>query len=197
DSLLQAGNSCQGEFPLKGILPDHRSVLTDPKIYIKMDVVVPDSSRDVFHNSDVCYHDPEKCEHVGPKVTTSHGSNTTTRMIWRFTVDDDLKENSKITQGLLEYYEDEGAMNRRNNAMAGVGDGNRNVVNRPDIGHEFDEPNHNGLIDKMRWLKDLFGLPLLLEELDAMRTVGEDELLSNVASAEKGKRGTNEIWESF
>ncbi|GKA36162.1 hypothetical protein Tco_0722653 [Tanacetum coccineum] len=29
-------------------------------------------------------------------------------------------------------------------------------------------------------LEDLFGLPLLLEELDAMRSVGEDELLSNV-----------------
>ncbi|GJY34363.1 hypothetical protein Tco_0418832 [Tanacetum coccineum] len=63
-----------------------------------MDVVIPDSSRDVFRNSDACYHDPEKCEHAGPKVTTSHGVNTTTRMIWRFTVDDDLKENSKITQ---------------------------------------------------------------------------------------------------
>ncbi|GJV29200.1 RNA-directed DNA polymerase, eukaryota, reverse transcriptase zinc-binding domain protein [Tanacetum coccineum] len=98
DSLLQAGNSCQGEFPLKGILPDHRSVLTDPKIHIKMDVVVPDSSRDVFRNSDACYHDPEKCEHAGPKVTTSHGGNTTTRRIKRFTVDDDLKESSKITQ---------------------------------------------------------------------------------------------------
>ncbi|GKE26693.1 hypothetical protein Tco_1442077 [Tanacetum coccineum] len=68
DSLLQAGNSCQGELPLKGILPDHRSVLTDPKIYIKMDVVVPDSSRDVFRNSDVCYHDITKCEHAGPKL---------------------------------------------------------------------------------------------------------------------------------
>ncbi|GKC48951.1 hypothetical protein Tco_1071696, partial [Tanacetum coccineum] len=51
-----------------------------------------------FRNSDACYHDPEKCEHAGPKVTTSHGGNTTTRMIWRFTVADDLKECSKITQ---------------------------------------------------------------------------------------------------
>ncbi|GKA30617.1 putative ribonuclease H-like domain-containing protein [Tanacetum coccineum] len=71
-----------------------------------------------------------------------------------------------------------GAMNRRNNAMAGVGNGNRIAVtnvNGPDVGPEFDGPNHSG----MR-LEDLFGLPLLLKELDAMRTVGEDELLSNV-----------------
>ncbi|GJQ95078.1 hypothetical protein Tco_0006217 [Tanacetum coccineum] len=47
-----------------------------------------------FRNSDACYHDPEMCEHAGPKVTTSHGGNTTTRMIWRFTVADDLKECS-------------------------------------------------------------------------------------------------------
>ncbi|GJR20357.1 hypothetical protein Tco_0968884 [Tanacetum coccineum] len=40
----------------------------------------------------------EKCEHAGPKVTTLHGGNTTTRMIKRFTVADDLKESSKITQ---------------------------------------------------------------------------------------------------
>ncbi|GJY05922.1 retrovirus-related pol polyprotein from transposon TNT 1-94 [Tanacetum coccineum] len=75
-SLLQAGNSCQGEFPLKGILPDHRSVLMDPKIYIKMDVAVPDSSRGVFRNSDACYYDPEKCEYAGLKVTTSQEGNT-------------------------------------------------------------------------------------------------------------------------
>ncbi|GKA30039.1 hypothetical protein Tco_0716284 [Tanacetum coccineum] len=39
------------------------------------------------------------CEHAGPKVTTSHGSNTSQqRMLKRFTVADDLKECSKITQ---------------------------------------------------------------------------------------------------
>ncbi|GJZ66994.1 hypothetical protein Tco_0630234 [Tanacetum coccineum] len=32
------------------------------------------------------------------EVTTLHGGNTTTRMIKRFTVADDLKESSKITQ---------------------------------------------------------------------------------------------------
>ncbi|GKA16701.1 hypothetical protein Tco_0696538 [Tanacetum coccineum] len=61
-----------------------------------------------FCNSDACYYDPEKYEHASPKVTTSHGGNTTTRMIWRFIVDDDLKENSKITQvkgtKLKDYY---------------------------------------------------------------------------------------------
>ncbi|GJY91113.1 hypothetical protein Tco_0506309 [Tanacetum coccineum] len=51
-----------------------------------------------FRNSDACYHDPEKCEHASLKVTTSHGGNTTIRMIWRFTMADDLKECSKITQ---------------------------------------------------------------------------------------------------
>ncbi|GJZ74185.1 hypothetical protein Tco_0638331 [Tanacetum coccineum] len=51
-----------------------------------------------FCNSDVCYHDPEKFEHVGPIVTTLHGGNNTTRMIKRFTMADDLKESSKITQ---------------------------------------------------------------------------------------------------
>ncbi|GJV96097.1 hypothetical protein Tco_1547674, partial [Tanacetum coccineum] len=51
-----------------------------------------------FRNSDACYHDPETCEHAGPKVTTSHGSNTSQqRMLKRFTVADDLKEGSKIT----------------------------------------------------------------------------------------------------
>ncbi|GKA79019.1 hypothetical protein Tco_0785556 [Tanacetum coccineum] len=39
-----------------------------------------------------------RCEHAGLKVTTLHGGNTTTRMIKRFTVADDLKESSKITQ---------------------------------------------------------------------------------------------------
>ncbi|GKE39015.1 hypothetical protein Tco_1462420 [Tanacetum coccineum] len=87
-----------------------------------------------------------------------------------------------------------GATNRRNNDMVGVGDGNIIVVNGPDVGPEFDGPNHSGcggLIDGLRWL------PLLLEELDAMRTVGEDELLSNVVSAEKGRRMRDEIWERF
>ncbi|GJT12246.1 retrovirus-related pol polyprotein from transposon TNT 1-94 [Tanacetum coccineum] len=52
-----------------------------------------------FRNSDACYHDPETCEHVGLKATTSHGSNTSQqRMLKRFTVADDLKECSKITQ---------------------------------------------------------------------------------------------------
>ncbi|GKB37849.1 hypothetical protein Tco_0882791 [Tanacetum coccineum] len=45
-----------------------------------------------FYNSDEYNHDPEKCEHAGPKVITSHEGNNTTRMIWRFTVADDLKE---------------------------------------------------------------------------------------------------------
>ncbi|GJW45717.1 hypothetical protein Tco_0077363, partial [Tanacetum coccineum] len=39
-----------------------------------------------FRNSSEYNHDLEKYEHAGPKVTTSHGGNNTTRMIWRFTV---------------------------------------------------------------------------------------------------------------
>ncbi|GJR44102.1 retrovirus-related pol polyprotein from transposon TNT 1-94 [Tanacetum coccineum] len=70
---------------------------------------IPDGRR--FRNSDEYNHDPEKCEHAGPKVTTSHGGNNTTRMIWRFTVADDLKECSKITQVkgtmLKDYYSSE------------------------------------------------------------------------------------------
>ncbi|GKC34796.1 hypothetical protein Tco_1047180, partial [Tanacetum coccineum] len=51
----------------------------------------PDDLQHSFRNPDACYHDPEKYEHAGLKVTTSHGGNTTIRMIWRFTVADDLK----------------------------------------------------------------------------------------------------------
>ncbi|GJU05516.1 hypothetical protein Tco_1121946 [Tanacetum coccineum] len=61
----------------------------------------PDSSsclQETFRNSDACYHDLEKCEHAGPKITTLHGGNTTTRIGKRFTMPDDLKESSKITQ---------------------------------------------------------------------------------------------------
>ncbi|GJY94245.1 hypothetical protein Tco_0510606, partial [Tanacetum coccineum] len=63
------------------------------EILLKMNL--PDHS---FRNSDEYHHDPEKCEHASPKVTTSHGGNTATGMIWRCTVADDLKECSKITQ---------------------------------------------------------------------------------------------------
>ncbi|GJR37287.1 hypothetical protein Tco_1212971 [Tanacetum coccineum] len=69
------------------------------------DIVIPSKS---FRNSDEYNHDPEKCEHVGLKVTTSYGGNNTTKMIWRFTMADDLKECSKITQVkgtmLKDYY---------------------------------------------------------------------------------------------
>ncbi|GJS28619.1 hypothetical protein Tco_0489239 [Tanacetum coccineum] len=52
-----------------------------------------------FSNSDACYHNPEMYEHADPKVTTSHGSNTSQqRMLKRFTMANDLEECSKITQ---------------------------------------------------------------------------------------------------
>ncbi|GKC43034.1 ribonuclease H-like domain-containing protein [Tanacetum coccineum] len=44
DSILQAGNPVK-EILLKLNLPDHKSVLTDSKIYIKMDMDVPGSSK--------------------------------------------------------------------------------------------------------------------------------------------------------
>ncbi|GKC20487.1 hypothetical protein Tco_1022637, partial [Tanacetum coccineum] len=37
---------------------------------------IPDDLQHSFRNSDACYHVPERCEHAGPKVTTSHGGNT-------------------------------------------------------------------------------------------------------------------------
>ncbi|GKC11577.1 hypothetical protein Tco_1008359, partial [Tanacetum coccineum] len=36
-----------------------------------------------FRNSDACYHVPERCEHAGPKVTTSHGDNTSQQGLLR------------------------------------------------------------------------------------------------------------------
>ncbi|GKB68492.1 putative ribonuclease H-like domain-containing protein [Tanacetum coccineum] len=53
---------------------------------------IPDGSSCCFRNFDVCYHDPEKCEHAGPMVTTLHGGNTPTRMIKRFTRTRRMKE---------------------------------------------------------------------------------------------------------
>ncbi|GJV13182.1 hypothetical protein Tco_1354723, partial [Tanacetum coccineum] len=44
DSILQAGNPVKEIF-LKLNLPDHKSILTDLKEYLKMDVEVPGSSR--------------------------------------------------------------------------------------------------------------------------------------------------------
>ncbi|GJX45090.1 hypothetical protein Tco_0261766 [Tanacetum coccineum] len=52
---------------------------------------LPDHS---FRNSDEYYHDPEKCEHASPKVTTSHGGNTATGMIWRYTVMSDFEDST-------------------------------------------------------------------------------------------------------
>ncbi|GJX92906.1 hypothetical protein Tco_0347492, partial [Tanacetum coccineum] len=69
-----------------------------------------------FRKSNACYHDPKQCEHAGPKVTTIHGGNTTTRMIKRFTVADDLKESSKITQVKGTKFKDHYTMHKEINA---------------------------------------------------------------------------------
>ncbi|GKB08167.1 hypothetical protein Tco_0836451 [Tanacetum coccineum] len=69
-----------------------------------------------FRNSDVRYHDPEKCEHAGLMVTTLHGGNSTTRMIKRFTMADDLKESSKITQVKGTKFKDHNIMYKEINA---------------------------------------------------------------------------------
>ncbi|GJX82896.1 hypothetical protein Tco_0332377 [Tanacetum coccineum] len=61
---------------------------------------IPDDLQHSFRNSDALMHAImiQKREHAGPMVTTLHGGNNTTRMIERFTMADDLKESSKITQ---------------------------------------------------------------------------------------------------
>ncbi|GJV70995.1 hypothetical protein Tco_1490990 [Tanacetum coccineum] len=121
ESLTQTRRDQEGpgnheiEILLKMNLPDHRSVLTDPEVnptrlgrmtkpYSPTSFIancfITGSS---FRNSDEYNHDPEKCEHAGSKVTTSHEGNNSTRMIWRFTVANDLKECSKITQVKRNY----------------------------------------------------------------------------------------------
>ncbi|GKA42800.1 reverse transcriptase domain-containing protein [Tanacetum coccineum] len=76
-----------------------------------------DKAFENFRNSDVCYHDPEKCEHAGPMVTTLQRGNTTTRMIMRFTMADDLKESSKITQVKETKFKDHYIMYKEINAL--------------------------------------------------------------------------------
>ncbi|GJX95744.1 monodehydroascorbate reductase [Tanacetum coccineum] len=77
-------------------------VITKTIDYHLFDIVVEFHS---FRNSNEYNHDPEKCEHAGPKVTTSHGGNNTTRMIWRFTVADDLKDYYSMYKSMrMEQY---------------------------------------------------------------------------------------------
>ncbi|GJZ34705.1 hypothetical protein Tco_0580522 [Tanacetum coccineum] len=88
-----AGKTFQKEFRSAGWCKENR----DGQKTVAEDRI-PDDLQHSFRNSDACDHDPEKYEHAGSKVTTIHGGNTTTRMIKRFTMADDLKESSKIIQ---------------------------------------------------------------------------------------------------
>ncbi|GJV06808.1 hypothetical protein Tco_1344464 [Tanacetum coccineum] len=90
------------------VLPEHPS---DMKVLtMKMQILLEPTSNKLL------------CEHAGPKVTTSHGGNTTTRMIWRFTVADDLKECSKITQvkgtTLKDFYTESGSLSYVSNIQS-------------------------------------------------------------------------------
>ncbi|GJW54937.1 hypothetical protein Tco_0099022 [Tanacetum coccineum] len=90
-----------------------------------------------------------------------------------------------------------GAMDKRNNAMAGVGDENRIAVTNHEIRSEQEQDQVNLNRDVAVWVaknkrtevwavgllghkRQMDWLPLWLEELDAMRTVRDDELLSRV-----------------
>ncbi|GJY06208.1 hypothetical protein Tco_0373262 [Tanacetum coccineum] len=77
DSILLARNSSQGESPLNGILPDHRSEVVKLKNF-KNDV-------------STSFQDKEEFEHVGPKVTKITRCEDYKTMK-RLCLDDDLKE---------------------------------------------------------------------------------------------------------
>nr|GEV56074.1 hypothetical protein [Tanacetum cinerariifolium] len=62
DSILQAGNSCQIESPLKEILPDHMSVLIDSKVHVKMEMEIPHSSRVKFITA--CSYSIKECKDI-------------------------------------------------------------------------------------------------------------------------------------
>ncbi|GKC91433.1 hypothetical protein Tco_1152082 [Tanacetum coccineum] len=78
DLILQAGNHVK-EILLKLNLPDHKSVLTDPKIHIKMDM-------------EMVIQDKERYEHVSPKVTSLQEGKILQDDDKRLDLVDDLKE---------------------------------------------------------------------------------------------------------
>ncbi|GJS62056.1 retrovirus-related pol polyprotein from transposon TNT 1-94 [Tanacetum coccineum] len=92
DSILQAGNPVK-EILLKLNLPDHRSILTDSKICIKMvwsdEVLKLKTSRKVTIKA---FNDQEKYEHVGPKVTSAQDGKCLQVDNKRLCLVDDLKK---------------------------------------------------------------------------------------------------------
>ncbi|GKC01505.1 hypothetical protein Tco_0987641 [Tanacetum coccineum] len=62
--LYLTGNPVKGDSSKNGNLPDHRYIMTNERPTTQL------------RNSDEYYHDPEKYEHAGPKVTTSQEGNT-------------------------------------------------------------------------------------------------------------------------
>ncbi|GJU49969.1 hypothetical protein Tco_1219524 [Tanacetum coccineum] len=87
DSILQAGNLVK-EILLKLNLPDHKSVLTDSKIHIKMDMELKNIKKDDYTS----FQDQEKCEHGGSKVTSTHDGERSQDDDKRLYLVDDLKK---------------------------------------------------------------------------------------------------------
>ncbi|GJU97577.1 hypothetical protein Tco_1326848 [Tanacetum coccineum] len=87
DSILQAGNPVN-EILLKLNLLDHRLVLTDPKIHIKMDMELKIFKKD----GQSSFQDKERYEHVGLKVTSSQEGKRLQDDDKRLNLVDDFKE---------------------------------------------------------------------------------------------------------
>ncbi|GJR49429.1 hypothetical protein Tco_1399950 [Tanacetum coccineum] len=85
DGAIPGESNLFQEILLKINLPDHRSSDTD------------DLQTQLRNSEKSCIK--EKCEACGSKVTNHMKATLQTRMIKKFTVADDLKESSKITQG--------------------------------------------------------------------------------------------------
>ncbi|GKD18014.1 hypothetical protein Tco_1207172 [Tanacetum coccineum] len=94
DSILQAGNPLK-EILLKLNLPDHRSVLTDLKIYIK---------KDVENDGHSSFQDKQKYEHASPKVTSSQEGKRSQDDDKRLDLADDLKEAQEHIRRYLEEF---------------------------------------------------------------------------------------------
>nr|GEU34270.1 retrovirus-related Pol polyprotein from transposon TNT 1-94 [Tanacetum cinerariifolium] len=96
------------EILLKMNLPDHRSILTDPEVQVKMEMEIP-------HSSGVKFQDQEGYGHVGPQDTRSQDGERPQVDDQRLDLANDLKEaqyhisrtitshNTKITTSMILY----------------------------------------------------------------------------------------------
>ncbi|GJZ90943.1 hypothetical protein Tco_0662870 [Tanacetum coccineum] len=100
DSILQVGNHVK-EILLNWNLPNHRSILTDSKIHIKMEwrYLVPAAVQDKSRFIATCSYSTDKCkdimkaqyEHVDPKVTRTQDGKRSQDDDMRLYLADDLK----------------------------------------------------------------------------------------------------------